>query len=239
MRKPILILLGVVVILLLALDRIGVLIADQQIGKRVQNAQDLPSRPDVSIKGFPFLTQVLNGHYGQMVVTVHNVTRNGLTVDRVRVSAHGISVPLSQVVSGNVKEVPVDRADATVTISFTNLNNFIATQVPGNVLKVSGAGSNLKLTGTLPFPPSISASVQTRIDVSSNSITLRPASVDTLLSTIPGGQSLRSLVQNFFTVKLPITQLPFGISLKQASVVDDTVVITASATGLTFRNPSG
>jgi LmeA-like phospholipid-binding len=239
MRKPILVLLGVVIILLLALDRIGVLIADQQIAKRVQNAQELPTRPGVSIKGFPFLTQVLSGHYGQMVVTVHNVTRNGLTVDRVRVSAHGISVPLGQVVSGNVKEVPVKRADATVTIGLANLNNYIAAQVPGNLLKVSAAGDKLKLTGTLPFPPSVSVSLQTRIDVASNSITLRPASVDALLATIPGGQAIRSMVMNFFTVKLPISQLPFGISLKQASVVKNAVVITASATGLTFRNPSG
>jgi hypothetical protein len=229
MRKPILVLLGVVIILLLALDRIGVLIADQQIAKRVQNAQELPTRPGVSIKGFPFLTQVLSGHYG----------RNGLTVDRVRVSAHGISVPLGQVVSGNVKEVPVERADATVTIGLANLNNYIAAQVPGNLLKVSAAGDKLKLTGTLPFPPSVSVSLQTRIDVASNSITLRPASVDALLATIPGGQAIRSMVMNFFTVKLPISQLPFGISLKQASVVKNAVVITASATGLTFRNPSG
>ena len=71
----------------------------------------------VDIHGFPFLTQVLSGHYGQMDVTVRNFTRNGLTVDRVRVSAHGVSVPLGQVISGNVKEVPVDRADAVVTIS--------------------------------------------------------------------------------------------------------------------------
>jgi hypothetical protein len=239
MRKPFLVLLGVVIILLLALDRVGVLIADQQIAKRVQNAQDLPSRPDVSIKGFPFLTQVFSGHYGQMNVTVRGVTRNGLTVDRVRVSAHGVSVPLGQVVSGKVKEVPVDRADAVVTISFANLNKYLASQVASRMLRVSGAGDQLKLTGTLPFPPRISVSVNARIDVSSNSITLRPASVDTLLSLIPGAKVARGVAEQFFTVKLPISQLPFGISLKQASVVNDAVVISASATGLTFRNPSG
>jgi hypothetical protein len=56
---------------------------------------------------------------------------------------------------------------------------------------------------------------------------------------IPGGQVARGVAEQFFTVKLPISQLPFGISLKKASVVNDAVVISASATGLTFRNPSG
>ena len=239
MRKPIFVLLGVVIILLLALDRVGLLIADQQIAKRVQNAQELTSRPDVSIKGFPFLTQVLSGHYGQMDVTVRNFTRNGLTVDRVRVSAHGVSVPLGQVISGKVREVPVDRADAVVTIGFANLNKYLASQLPAGVLTVSAEGDKIKLTGTLPFPPSVSVSVATSIDVASNSITLRPSSIDSLLASIPGGQALRSMVDRFFTVRLPISQLPFGISLKQASVTGDAVVISASASGLTFRNPSG
>jgi hypothetical protein len=239
MRKSLLVLLGVIIILLFALDRVGVLIADQQIGKRVENAQGLPSRPGVSIKGFPFLTQVVSGHYGQMNVTVRGVTRNGLTVDRVRVSAHGVSVPLGHVLSGAVKEVPVDRADAVVTISFANVNKYLASQVASRMLRVSGDGDKLRLTGTLPFPPRISVSVAARIDVANNSITLRPASVDTLLSLIPGAQVARGGVAQFFKVRLPISQLPFGISLKKASVDKDAVVISASATGLTFRNPSG
>jgi hypothetical protein len=239
MRKPILVLIAVVLFLLLALDRVGLLIAEQQIAKRVRTAQNLQSSPDVSIKGLPFLTQVISGHYAQMDVTVRNVTRNGLTVDRLQVSAHGVIVPLGQVISGKVKEVSVDRAEATVSIGFANLNKYIAKHVPAGVLTVSGAGDKLKLTGTLPFPPWIALSVETRIDVSSNSLTLRPASVDTALSMIPGGQALRALVEQFFTVKLPISQLPFGISLKQATVVNNAIVIAASATGLTFRNPSG
>ncbi len=239
MRKAIVVILAVVVVLLLALDRIGVLIADQLIAKRVQNAQDLTSRPGVSIKGFPFLTQVLGGHYGQMNVTVHDVTRNGLTVDRVRVSAHGVSVPFGQVISGSVKEVPVDRADAVVMIGYANLNKYLAAHVTTGLLKVSSAGEKLKLTGTLPFPPRLSLSADVRIEVASNSITLKPSALNSLLASIPGGQALGSMVNQFFTVKLPISQLPFGISLQKASVNDDGVSIAASATGLTFRNPSG
>jgi hypothetical protein len=239
MRKAIIVIFAVVVVLLLALDRIGVLIADQLIAKRVQNAQDLPSQPGVSIKGFPFLTQVLSGHYGQMDVTVNNVTRNGLTVDRVRVSGHGVSVPFKQVITGSVKEVPVDRADAQVRISYANLNKYLATNVPAGVLSVSGDGGKLKLTGTLPFPPRLSLSADVRIEVASNSITFKPSALNSLLSKIPGGQALSSMVNSFFTVKLPISQLPFGISLQKASVGEDGIAIAASATGLTFRNPSG
>lgn len=239
MRKPILVLFAVIVVLLLALDRIGVLIAEQLIGKRVENAQDLNSRPGVSIKGFPFLTQVFSGHYGEMDVTVKDVTRNGLTVDRVRASAHGVSVPFKQVISGSVKEVPVDRADAVVTIGYANLNRYLAAKAATSALTLAGDDGKLKITGTLPSPPQLSVSAEVRIDVASNSITLRPVALDSVLATIPGGQALSSQVNQFFTVKLPISQLPFGIRLQRATVTADGIVIAASATGLTFRNPSG
>src|SRR5664279_2160691 len=129
MRKALFIVVAVVVVLLVALDRIGLLIADSQIASRVQKSQGLSSRPQVSIKGFPFLTQVIGGRYGEVDVAVRDVTRNGLTVDKVSVHAFGVSVPLSQVLSGSVREVPVQRAEGAVTLGFVNLNNYISRQL--------------------------------------------------------------------------------------------------------------
>ncbi len=228
--------IAVIVVVLVALDRIGLLIADHQIASRVQKSQGLSSSPSVSIKGFPFLTQVLSGHYGEVDVTVHDVTRNGLTVNTVSVHAHGVSVPLSQVISGSVKEVPVDRTDAQVTLGLDHVNAYLQSQI-GTGLRVSGDNGTLKLTGTLPFPPRTAVSASARIDVSGSAITLRPAALDSLIGMIPGTTS-RSVIEQFFTVKLPISQLPFGIELKTATVVGNSVVIAASAAGLTLRAPS-
>ncbi len=61
---------------------------------------------------------MLGGRYHEVDVTVRDITRNGLTVDQVNVQAHGVSVPLGKVMSGSVREVPVDRADAVVTLGY-------------------------------------------------------------------------------------------------------------------------
>ncbi len=233
-----LVLLAVVVVLLIGLDRVGLLVAESQIASRVQKSQDLTHRPDVSINGFPFLSQVISGRYGEVDVAVRDVTQNGLTVDRVSVRAHGVSVPLSKVLSGSVREVPVERADATVTLSYAHVNQYIADRV-GEVLTVSSDGTKLKLTGTLPFPPRISLSAEARVDVSSSAITLHPANLNALLARIPGSSVARSTVDQFFTVRIPISQLPFGIRLRKATIGTDSVVLDASATGLTLRAPSG
>lgn len=241
MRRVVIIILVAVVALLVVLDRVGLYVAKSQIASRVEKSQGLSSHPDVSIKGIPFLTQVVRGRYKQVDVTIHDVTRNGLTVDRVSVYAHGVSIPLGDVLTGSVKEVPVDRADAQVLLGFDNLNSYLATRLAG-ALKVSPTGDQLTLTGTLPFPPRISLSVKARITVSGDAITLAPAALDDALARISGGtlaESLKGLVQQFFTVRLPISQLPFGIRLKSAQVTPDGILIAASATGLTLRAPSG
>jgi hypothetical protein len=237
MRKGLIVGLAVLVVLLIAADRIALLVADSQIADRVQKSQELSAHPQVSIKGFPFLTQVLGGRYHEVDVSVRNITQGGLTVDKLSVHAHGVSVPLSKVVSGSVSEVPVDRADAVVTLGYPHLNAYIASQL-GQVLKVSDDNGNLRLTGTLPFPPRISLSAQAQIQVSGSAITLRPVAVASILAKIPGNRIATGLVEQFLTVRLPISQLPFGIQLQHATVTPGGLVIAASATGLTIRAPS-
>jgi hypothetical protein len=237
MRKLIVILLVSLFGLLLVADRVCLHIAQNQIANRVEKSQGLASHPDVSIKGIPFLTQVVRGRYKQVDVTIHDVTRIGLTVDRVSVYSFGVSIPLSDVLTGSVKEVPVERAEAEVLLGFANLNSYLGSR-SGGALKVSRSGDKLTLTGTLPFPPSTSLSLTARIDVTGDAITLTPAALDAVLARIPGGSALKGLVQQFFTVRLPISQLPFGIRLKSAEVTPEGVVIAASATGLTLRAPS-
>ena len=100
----------------------------------------------------------------------------------------------------------MDRADAQVTLGYANLNKYLASQLGGRAA-VSAAGDKLKLTGTLPFPPRSRCRRMPTIDVAASAITLRPAS-STVLSSIPWWAA--GVVEKFFTVKLPISQLPFG-----------------------------
>jgi hypothetical protein len=238
MRKW-LIALGIVLVLLVALDRIGVVVAEDQIASRVQSSQGLAHKPSVSISGFPFLTQVIGGRYDRLDVTVHDFSQQGLTVDTLTVHAHGVRVPLGKVLSGSVKEVPVDRTEARVTITYPELNDYLRTRLEGQVITVAGRDDGtLTLTGTLPFPPSISLTVGAKVQVGGSSITLIPDGLDATLAQIPGGAAARSSILEFFTVRLPIAQLPFGIALQKATVTASGVVIDASAAGLTLRNPS-
>jgi hypothetical protein len=58
MRK-VLIAVVVLVILLIAVDRIAKVVVQHQAAGRIQDEYELSQRPDVNVHGFPFLTQVL------------------------------------------------------------------------------------------------------------------------------------------------------------------------------------
>ena len=67
MRK-LLIVVPLLILVLIVIDRAGVWIAEREIGARVQSAYGLPARPDVSVRSFPFLTQVASGNYQEIDV---------------------------------------------------------------------------------------------------------------------------------------------------------------------------
>ena len=58
-------------------------------------------RPDRHIDGFPFLTQVLAGHYDQIDIVVPEPPAKGIRLDSLRVVATGVDAPTSTVMSGD------------------------------------------------------------------------------------------------------------------------------------------
>jgi hypothetical protein len=97
---------------------------------------------------------------------------------------------------------------------------------------------NLQLTGTLPVPPRVSLSAQVKVDVVGSALTIRPAALSSVLAKLAGTGVAASTVESFLTVRIPISQLPFGIQLQSAKVTPAGLVIAASASGLTIRAPS-
>lgn len=73
MRK-VLIALVVLAILLIAVDRIAKLVVQHQAAGRIQDVYHLSERPDVTVRGFPFLTQVLRRELSRVDVDAAGVT---------------------------------------------------------------------------------------------------------------------------------------------------------------------
>lgn len=223
--RGLLITLGVVVALLVVLDQVAVRVVESQLATRAQRSEGLAARPDVSLGGFPFLTQVAAGRYRDVDVVVDGYEEAGVRVDQVRANLSGVSVPLSDVVRGQVESVPVDDVRAEVDLTFDDVNAYLASQgltarvrSEGDVVRVSGPVTLLGMTYDL--------SGTAAIGVVADAVTFTPrevsAAVDLLLPS-----ELREQALALLTVKVPVTGLPFNMALTSAVVSDDRVTFAA------------
>ncbi|MGH3343741.1 MAG: LmeA family phospholipid-binding protein [Carbonactinosporaceae bacterium] len=90
MRRLILVLV-VLAALFVAADRVAVAFAEREAAKRIQQYEDLGGRPDVEIRGFPFLTQALAMRLDHVDVTFDEVGAGSLQALQARLALFGVS----------------------------------------------------------------------------------------------------------------------------------------------------
>ncbi|MFJ2868638.1 DUF2993 domain-containing protein [Kitasatospora sp. NPDC087314] len=152
--------IGLVVVsgLLVGADRIAVGVAEDQAADRMVSSGRMSQRPDVSIEGFPFLTQALS-----MKLDDVRISSDGLTVgDGGRqVALHSFKAKLSGVtVSDSLKSATVDNGTGSGLISYADLAQLLppASQLMSGAGKLP-VGGNSRLTLSYAGPGKIRAAL--------------------------------------------------------------------------------
>ncbi|WP_138735437.1 LmeA family phospholipid-binding protein [Modestobacter excelsi] len=137
----VLVLLGVVLGVLVVVDRVGVGIAEDKVAEQLADRGQLAGTPEVDITGFPFLTQAVSGRYSDVRIHLTAEELGQPAGTRADVSLQGVHVPLSDALSGSVQQIPVDRVDGTATLSYA----LLADQLGGDTT-LSQDGDGIELT---------------------------------------------------------------------------------------------
>lgn len=145
MRK-LLIALAVLLVLLGVADRVAVQVASKAVAKELRTTGQLRTDPKVTIGGFPFLTQALQGRYDRIEVDAGSVTRGDLRLSSFDAVLTGVHVPLSKALSGSVTAVPVEGLTATVVVSYADLA--AAARLQGLAITPKGS-DQLQLSATV------------------------------------------------------------------------------------------
>src|SRR5215469_3343804 len=145
MRK-LLIALAVLVVLFVAIDRIGLVLAEDQVSSRIATAYNLPTDPGVSISGFPFLTQVVTGNYQQIDVTADQIQANGVTLHDLNVHLTGVHATISQLLGSGSDTVTADRAAGSALVDYATVQQ----RLPHGV-QIAPDGKDLKVSGTVSY----------------------------------------------------------------------------------------
>jgi hypothetical protein len=146
-------------------DRVGVRVAASEMKKRVQIAvqeQTEPGTPpptvrEVSIGGFPFLTQVLFGNYKDIRFTIEGLSTPGPRIQEARARLQGLHIPLGDALNNKIKTVPVDEVHGTVLVNYADLNAFLAEKTKEGVfqnvqVKPVGDGKRVEATAKINLP---------------------------------------------------------------------------------------
>jgi hypothetical protein len=211
MRRAVIVVLVILGLLVVA-DRVALAAAEHVVAGRIQTDQRLAQRPDVTIHGFPFLTQALAGRYDQVTVHVRGLRNRRMPVAKLSVVLNGVHVPLGAVTSGHLSQVPVDRASATILLTYDDVNAYL-----GDHLHVSqGDNGQVKVAGSVTVAGrTVSASASGRVDVRGDDL------------AVAVGQGLD------FTI--PLSGLPFRIGLVGAKATKAGIEVSATAAGLVLH----
>jgi hypothetical protein len=225
MRK---LLIGVaaLAVLFVAVDRISVAVAENQISERLTSAYGLPQRPGVSITGFPFLTQVAMGEYRQIDVSASQVPAGGATLHDLNVRLTGVHATVSQVLGSGSSMVTADRAAGSAMLGFGTVDR----RLPGG-FQLHRDGKNLSVSGRLAYHGAhIPLSATVSLGVSGSGISVTPVKVS--VPPLPGLPV--SAYSSRLRIVVPLSTLPLHLRLRSVHVTPDGLRIAASARHVQF-----
>ena len=230
-----LIFLIVVGVLLAVGDRVAHAYAERQISDRVAQqlaAQKATSeKPDVTIEGFPFLTQVVSGRYHEIKIGLADFAGpagNGKTIrlPRLDVLAQDVRAPLSAIRSGN-GDIVATSVTGTGTVAYPEIAQLVGqpglklTEKDGKLVgsaPVQVLGQNVELTGT--------ATLTVRDGV----VQMRFA--DVTAAGVPDVPLVKNLIDGYvqkLAVDMRVPQLPLNLKVQSVEPRPDGLRVTAGA----------
>lgn len=221
--RTLLITLLVLAGLLVAADRVALVVAERTAAVTLQRSQHLAERPDVSIGGFPFLTQLATGNFDHITATVHGlaVGENGqqLRIDSLHVTLRHVHV------ARDFSSGRSDFSTATGLITYADLSRAL-----GIALSYAGHGA-VKATATVSVAgATVTGSASARIALHGESLGFADPSVAGVALPAPIVAALNAV----FDRTLPLTGLPFAVHVQSLLATKQGVQITLTAKGLTY-----
>ena len=223
--KVLLVVVAVLLGLALLVDRVAVGIAEDRVGQELATKGGLQGTPEVDITGFPFLTQALGGRYDEVRISLTAAQLGQPEGTRADVALHGVEVPLSAMLAGSVRKVPVERVDGTATLSY----ELLATGL-GADTTLAREGDGLRITRTVELlgqRVALTAVGQATLDGSEVVIDVEQAAGAGV--ELPG--FLVSRASDLLDLRYAVPALPFGLRLTSVTPAEDGVVVGLEAVG--------
>ncbi|MFI0963823.1 DUF2993 domain-containing protein [Streptomyces sp. NPDC021080] len=216
-------------------DRVAVGFAEDEAAGRIKSTEGLAATPDVSIGGFPFLTQVVAGELDDVKIGIKNYeaptggtgsSAGTIRIDDLDAEMHGVAF------SGDYSSATAGSATGTASISYAELLKAaksgpqqIGFGFTARVIGLSDGGHGKIKVAVSVTPPgaksSQTISVLSSVTVSGDTVKVHADSLPSLAVKLAEGR-IRSITD--FQQK--IEQLPGGVKLDKVEAAPDGVEIS-------------
>ncbi|WP_169735382.1 LmeA family phospholipid-binding protein [Actinokineospora inagensis] len=116
----------VLVALLVAADFGAAAVFENEVSKRAQAQFGLADAPAVKVGGFSFLVQAVSGEYDLVTIDAHGVPVQDTLRDLdVHADLRGVQAPLSDLVNGSLKQVPIREVEGQVRVKAADVNRAV------------------------------------------------------------------------------------------------------------------
>lgn len=233
LRTGLIVVFVVLVGLLLAVDRVGAWAAERTVAEKVsQQMTELnvsASQPDVTVGGFPFLTQVVDGRYEDIRILLRDVSANGLTVPELDVHARGVNAQMSTLMSGD-GEITADHVTGTATIGYASVRALI--DRPDLELAEQDGKLRLRLPLTVAGQR-VTAVALADVSVANGLVRISVADIRAEgVQLVPQAQRLLDGYKQLLSVELRLPPLPFQLKVEGVQARSEGLAVTASAQGV-------
>lgn len=207
-------------------------VATRQIGDAVRQKLGLPQTPSVSISGFPFVTQALNGQYDTISASLAPTAFGPVQNVTVNVDLIGVRIPLSDAIRGNADAMTAAGSQVRITIPVASVASALG--LPD--LSVQQSGGVMQLTTTITvlgqqFP--ISSSLDAV--VADGTVALRAGVPVGIGATLPAAVS--QAAGSALNLDIPLSDLPFAITRGSISAFGSNLIVDAATSELSFAAP--
>jgi hypothetical protein len=219
--------------LLLVADRAGAAVAERsisdQVKKEVAARGGTTSEPDVTVGGFPFLTQVLREKYDKITIVMRDVQGEGVRLPRLDVEATNVTASMRTLMGGE-GDVVAERVTGTATIGYASVAELI--KQPG--LRLSEQGGKLRVS--LPVEVlgrqfTLTGTAELALEGGKIRVRFQDLNAEGA-PDIPAVRNVVNEIAERISVDVALPALPFALRVEDVTPRPEGLAVTATAQGV-------
>ena len=228
LRNTIIVILALIVLFIVA-DRGAVLYAQNQVAQQFKEQGGFQGTPSVSIKGFPFLTQVIAHNIHEITITSDKIKAGPVTITNLNADITDVKL------NGGFTAGTIGHLDGQALIPFSGLTSALGGELGGAASGLGdlASGVTIKAAGD----NKIKASFDLLIVSGSATLKVTREPGNKIHIQLLSSQGLPSEITNQLKdLTVPIPALPLGMKIQRIQVNADGISIHVTGQNVKFSN---